>query len=58
MPCEKHEVLQEGGDCIHYDAEVYSLGTAEFCRWFHKLLYNLKDKGCPHRPTYSDEGRK
>ncbi len=53
--CHSLEKLSKKGDCIYYDVEVYSLGTAEYCKYYQKLLYNLKDKNCPHRPIYSDE---
>ncbi len=53
--CHSLEKLSKKGDCIYYDTEGYSLGTALICKYYEKLLYDLKDKNCPHRPIYSDE---
>ena len=55
MICKHHETLTPKGECIYYDAEAYNAGVAQYCKYYGKLLYYLKDKGCPERPIYSDE---
>lgn len=53
--CHSLEKLSKRGNCIYYDVEDYSGGTALICTYYSKLLYDLKEMNCPYRPIYSDE---